>query len=113
VVGKDADSNTLWVDQGDSPLLYSTRLDASQLNWIAGNPPADDFACTAKTRYRQADQRCHVESIDDNRWHIAFEARQRAVTPGQSVVFYDGERCLGGGVIEATDAAWGGLERAA
>ncbi len=113
VVGKDPSSQTLIVDQGDSPLLYSIRLEASQLSWVAGDAPADRFGCTAKTRYRQPDQSCTVERRDDDRWHVLFEQPQRAVTPGQSVVFYDGEACLGGGIIEATDAAYGGLEKAA
>jgi tRNA-specific 2-thiouridylase len=113
VVGKDVASRTLWVDQGDSGLLYSTRLHATDATWIAGGAPADRFKCTAKTRYRQPDQACEVTRLDEHRCQVRFAQAQRAVTPGQSVVFYDGERCLGGAVIEATDAAFGGLERQA
>jgi tRNA-specific 2-thiouridylase len=113
VVGKDPQQQVLWVDQGDSPALYSTTLEAAQASWVAGAAPAAAFACTAKTRYRQADQGCRVEQVGADRWRVRFEQPQRAVTPGQSVVFYQDEVCLGGAVIEATDAAWGGLELAA
>ncbi len=100
VVDKDVPNNRLIVAQGhDHPLLYSTALEASQLNWIAGRPPASEFHCTAKTRYRQADQPCRVV-LEDEGCTVHFDQPQWAVTPGQSVVFYDGEVCLGGGVIE-------------
>ncbi len=113
VVGKDRERNIVWVDQGDSALLYSTVLTASQMTWVSGIGPGDGLRCTAKTRYRQADQACRLQLIDHDRWQVLFEQPQRAVTPGQSVVFYQGDICLGGGVIEATNAAFGGLENAA
>lgn len=113
VVGKEPASNTVWVDQGDSPLLYSTVLEAGQLSWVAGQAPGATFACTAKTRYRQPDQTCTVVALADGRCRVHFDQPQRAVTPGQSVVFYFGDACLGGGVIEASNAAWGGLKDAA
>ena len=113
VVGKDVDANLLYVAQGgENEWLQSQRLIASQLSWIAGSPPADEFLCTAKTRYRQTDQHCTVR-ISGKDCKVEFAAKQRAVTPGQSVVFYAGEECLGGGVIDATDAAFGGLRDSA
>ena len=113
VVGKDPGNNTVWVDQGDSPLLYSTVLEAGQLGWVAGQAPGGSFSCTANTRYRQPDQDCTVELLANGRCRVHFAQRQRAVTPGQSVVFYLGDACLGGGVIEASNAAYGGLKDAA
>ena len=105
VVGKDVASNTLTIDQGvDSPYLMSMRLLSEPAHWIADAPPVHAFACTAQTRYRQPDEACHVEVRDDGRLLITFEAPQRAVTPGQSVVLYLGDECLGGAVIAATDA---------
>jgi tRNA-specific 2-thiouridylase len=104
VVGKDVASNVLLVDQGhDSPYLLSTRLRGSAATWIDGVPPAMEFSCTAKTRYRQRDEACEVRVRGDT-VEIAFGTPQRAVTPGQSVVFYREEECLGGAVIDATDA---------
>ena len=109
VVGKDVPANVLYLAQGvDNRWLFSTRLVAGSLSWVAGAAPAGEFRCTAKTRYRQADQDCAVR-ISGERCEVVFDAAQRAVTPGQSVVFYRGEECLGGGVIDATDAPFGGL----
>ena len=105
VVGKDVADNVLYVDQGhDSPWLQSTRLTSEVAHWVAGAPPADRFQCTAQTRYRQADQPCEVRVGDNGTLEVRFDRPQRAVTPGQSVVFYDGDECLGGAVIAATDA---------
>lgn len=110
VVGKDVANNILYVDQGqESHWLASTRLIADQLSWVAGEAPAREFSCTAKTRYRQPDQDCHVR-VDGDGCEVVFSMPQRAVTPGQSVVFYAGDECLGGGIINATDAPFGGLE---
>jgi tRNA-specific 2-thiouridylase len=104
VVGKDVAANVVYVDQGhDSSWLQSHSLDASGAHWIAGPPPAASFDCTAMTRYRQPTQACHVE-IDGDRCRVRFDATQRAVAPGQSVVFYRDDECLGGAVIDATDA---------
>ncbi|TYT23791.1 tRNA 2-thiouridine(34) synthase MnmA [Luteimonas viscosa] len=106
VVGKDVERNVLVVDQGsDSPHLMSTRLWSEPAHWIGGTPPARRFECTAQTRYRQPEEPCQV-SIDEStgRLAIVFRNPQRAVTPGQSVVLYDGEACLGGAVIAETDA---------
>ena len=105
VVAKDVARNILYVDQGhDSPWLQSTQLQSETAHWIAGAPPAARFACTAQTRYRQPDEACEVEVRDDGSLAMRFLRPQRAVTPGQSVVLYDGEVCLGGAVITATDA---------
>ncbi len=103
VVGKDLEENVLYVAQGyHHPALYTHGLWASELNWIAGNPPASQFICTAKFRYRQPDQQVTVEILEGNRCRVLFAEAQRAITPGQSVVFYDGEVCLGGGQIDET-----------
>jgi tRNA-specific 2-thiouridylase len=101
VARKDLDENILYVVQGaEHPALYSHGLDAAQMNWIAGNPPGDKFACTAKFRYRQPDQGVEVSITGDNTCRVTFDTPQRAVTPGQFAVFYRGDECLGGGVIE-------------
>jgi tRNA-uridine 2-sulfurtransferase len=105
VVGKEIDTNVLVVDQGhDNPLLFSSELIADEVSWTAGAPPAARFECSAKTRYRQPDQACSVELLDDGRLRVRFASRQRAVTPGQSVVLYRDDECLGGAVIARTDA---------
>lgn len=100
VVGKDVAHNVLYVEQGEHhPALYSAALITGQLHWIGGEAPSSASHLHAKTRYRQPDQDCTVNRDGDN-MHIAFTTPQRAVTPGQSVVLYDGEECLGGGIIE-------------
>ena len=106
VAAKDVSSNTLVAVQGnDHPLLFSQTLTADQLHWIDGQPAQNSFSCSAKIRYRQVDQACRVELGGDNSCHVIFDQAQRAVTPGQSVVFYSDETCLGGGVITANDTA--------
>ncbi|MBI2381094.1 MAG: tRNA 2-thiouridine(34) synthase MnmA [Gammaproteobacteria bacterium] len=101
VLAKDVTRNVLIVGQGhDHPLLLSDSLEAGQLHWVSANPPREPFRCTAKIRYRSADSPCRVEPIGEDRVRVVFDEPQRAVTPGQSVVFYQDELCLGGGIIE-------------
>ena len=112
VVGKDVTANVLFVAQGgENHWLQSRRLRAETPSWVSGTAPARHFRCTARTRYRQDDQSCTVDSVDDG-IEVHFDEPQRAVTPGQSVVLYAGAVCLGGAVIAATDAAFGGLSPA-
>ena len=99
VIGKDLKRNLLIVQQGDHEELYSTSLNAHTINWIDTLPERHSFSCTAKFRYRQPDQAVTV-TLDGNGAHVTFDKPQRAVTPGQWVVFYQGERCLGGGPID-------------
>src|SRR5262249_2738159 len=99
VSGKDLEKNELIVVQGhDHPLLLSSRLRAGDLAWVSG-APRNDRAYSAKTRYRQADADCRVRG-DGSGIEVEFTAPQWAVTPGQSVVVYEGDACLGGGVIQ-------------
>lgn len=102
VVGKDLKRNLLIVQQGEHDELFSLSLDAERINWIAGAPPKGEFACTAKFRYRQPDQGVRV-SVNGAGIHAAFDKPQRAVTPGQWVVLYDGDVCLGGGPIDVVE----------
>jgi tRNA-uridine 2-sulfurtransferase len=101
VARKDMEKNTLWVVQGhDHAWLQSLALDADDASWVAGMPPAlGTYA--AKTRYRQADALCELTGAAGEAFHLEFSQAQWAVTPGQSAVLYDGEVCLGGGVISA------------
>jgi len=99
VIGKDLKRNLLIVQQGEHDELFSLSLDAEKINWITGNPPANEFACTAKFRYRQPDQAVRVV-VDGTGTHVIFDQPQRAVTPGQWVVFYQDDVCLGGGPID-------------
>ena len=102
VAAKDLDRNVLIAVQGsDHPLLYTDTLTCGEVHWINGPPEAANFRCNAKTRYRQPDQACQVE-FSLKGCTVSFDQPQRAVTPGQSVVFYHGDQCLGGGVIETT-----------
>jgi tRNA-uridine 2-sulfurtransferase len=104
VVAKDTDKNTLTIAQGhDNPLLFSKGLSATNLHWISDVAPTTPKSCLAKTRYRQADQLCSIESLGKNTAIVMFQEAQRAVTPGQYVVFYDDMGCcLGSGVIDST-----------
>ena len=100
VAAKDMATNTLVVVQGhEHPLLKRSTLAAGQLNWISGAAPDPAKPYTAKTRYRQTDAPCRITRLEADTLELAFESPQWAVTPGQSVVLYDGEVCLGGGII--------------
>ncbi len=106
VVGKDVVNNVLFVDQGiDSPYLASSTLATGPAHWIAGAAPASTFECVAQTRYRQHEEHCSVKVTDHGTLQVRFQRPQRAVTPGQSLVLYVGDACLGGAVIATTDAA--------
>jgi tRNA-specific 2-thiouridylase len=103
VVGKNTEKRIVYVEQGsDHPALYSHALIATQLSWVAGSPPALPFHCHSKIRYRQEDRPCIIQKIEGDQAWINFPEPQRAVTPGQSIVFYEGAICLGGGVIIKT-----------
>lgn len=100
VAQKDLARNILYVVQGhDHPALLCERLTASRLSWISGKPPHTHWVYAAKTRYRMPDAPCEIEFLDEERCEVAFAAPQWAVTPGQSVVIYESNVCLGGGVI--------------
>ncbi|GGY66758.1 tRNA-specific 2-thiouridylase MnmA [Cellvibrio zantedeschiae] len=125
VAQKDLNRNVLVVVQGTNhPLLFTNHLVAQQAHWINGVPitnssspkgsfpdralksdkePLSSFSCTAKNRYRQEDQACTVTILADGKLDVLFNEPQRAITPGQSVVFYQDDVCLGGAVIESTD----------
>ena len=101
VAGKEVESNILRVVQGvDHPALFKQGLRASQLHWIAADAPATPLLCRARIRHQQALQACTVMQEDPQTCTVRFESPQRAITPGQSVVFYADDECLGGGVIE-------------
>lgn len=102
VLHKDMENNVLYVGQDHKhPWMLSTRLEAAQLAWVSGIAPEAGSSLTAKVRYRQQDQSVQIDHIDKDRMQLTFQQAQRAVTPGQSVVLYDGETCLGGGIIES------------
>ncbi|WP_144476102.1 tRNA 2-thiouridine(34) synthase MnmA [Cytobacillus oceanisediminis] len=101
VVGKDLERNVLLVEQGfHNDLLYSDSITAVNISFVSDKPKPKTFECTAKFRYRQPDNAVTVELQDDGTAKVIFKEPIRAVTPGQAVVFYDGEECLGGGTID-------------
>ena len=100
VARKDVKQNVLYVVQGhDHPALQKQIVVAQDPSWISAIPPALPLICTAKTRYRQDDQACTLVASSSNQIRLHFNAPQRAIAPGQSVVLYQGSQCLGGGVI--------------
>ena len=115
VADKDLDSNVLIVVQGEHSLLFSDSLEASDASWI-GEPPHEiacgqAFRCMARIRYRQTDQACAIVPATNERLMVNFDKSQRAVAPGQFAVFYDGDRCLGGAVIDRAVAAEDSLRK--
>lgn len=98
VIEKDMDNNTVFVERGEHPALFSSRLIANEITWIQ-EVPSFPLKCSAKVRYRQINQTCTVHAPILGNLQVDFDEPQRAVTPGQSIVFYDGEICLGGGII--------------
>ncbi|MFW0003992.1 MAG: tRNA 2-thiouridine(34) synthase MnmA [Coxiella endosymbiont of Dermacentor nuttalli] len=101
VIDKNIKCNVLIVSQDHNhPLLYTKELICSNLHWVQGTPPSLPLICNAKTRYRQKDQSCIVSLLETDQCRVEFEKPQWAVTSGQSVVFYLGNQCLGGGIIE-------------
>ncbi|WP_338157184.1 aminomethyltransferase beta-barrel domain-containing protein, partial [Atopococcus tabaci] len=103
VVGKDMKKNVLYVGQGyHHEKLYSTHLNASEISFTTNEDRPDTFRCTAKFRYRQTDVGVTVRMNEDHTEAVVeFDEPARAITPGQAIVFYDGEECLGGGTIDA------------
>ena len=109
VVDKDLENNQLIAAQGHNhELLLKHQLKASQLHWVSGKAPSETFSCKAKIRYRQEEQQCKVmidtgdnaDKADNDKCTVCFVEKQRAMTPGQSIVFYDENICLGGGIID-------------
>ena len=104
VAGKIVDENVLIVVQGEHPMLYNTSMVVSNANWIGKTPTklsrTGTLSCSVKIRYRQHDQACLIRQIGSELLEVLFEKEQRAIAPGQFAVFYDGDRCLGGAIIE-------------
>lgn len=105
VVDKNIAQNKLVVANcADHPALFKNKLYCEQISWI-NEAPHLPLNCRAKIRYRQTDQGCHVQMTNNNKLEVVFDEAQRAVTPGQSIVFYQGDRCLGGAIITIPRAA--------
>lgn len=101
VIGKDIERNVLYVGQGfNHEKLYSDSIIADNISWVSKELTLNTFECTAKFRYRQKDNKVTVELLEDSKVKVTFHEPIRAVTPGQAVVFYQGEECLGGGTID-------------
>ncbi|HRD55602.1 MAG TPA: tRNA 2-thiouridine(34) synthase MnmA [Parachlamydiaceae bacterium] len=102
VVGKDVEKNVVYIEQGSMhPALYVDSLIASNLSFVSDFDKALPFSCRSKIRYRQEDQPCRIEKIENSKCLVTFEIPQRAATLRQSIVFYEGDTCLGGGIIES------------
>lgn len=102
VLDKDIERNVLVVGQNNQhPLLFADRLTCNKCDWSDGTGPTSPINCTAKIRYRQQDQACELTPVGDGSYYVVFDEPQRAITPGQSVVFYQDDACIGGGIITA------------
>ncbi|MDR7077977.1 tRNA-specific 2-thiouridylase [Neobacillus niacini] len=100
-IGKDLKRNILYVGQGfHNEKLYSDSIIGDDVSWVSNREKPAEFTCTAKFRYRQEDSKVTVQILDDNKVKVIFDEPIRAVTPGQAVVFYNGDECLGGGTID-------------
>ncbi len=108
VVGKDIERNIVYVDQGARhPALYCDELEASAISWVAGAPPMGfPYRCLSKIRYRQPDQACEIVRMEGGKLSVRFAVPQRAVTPRQSIVFYDGNTWLGGAIIDTAGPSY-------
>lgn len=101
VIGKDLKRNVLIVGQSfHNEKLYSTSIMASDISWVSNNEKSSSFECTAKFRYRQPDNKVTVQLLEGHKVKVTFHEPIRAVTPGQAVVFYHEDECLGGGTID-------------
>ena len=101
VVNKDTKNNIVFVERGENhPALFASELKASHFSWVQDAPQHFPYRCKAKIRYRQMDQDCIIQKIDNDLAIVRFDIPQRAITPGQAIVFYDQDVCLGGAVIQ-------------
>lgn len=101
VVGKHVKDNVLLVAQGEHPLLFAQGLLCSKADWLTGKRPEFPLQCTAKTRYRQDDIPALVTETETGEYCVMFSSRERAITPGQSIVFYQKNQCIGGAIIDS------------
>ncbi|MDD6931285.1 MAG: tRNA 2-thiouridine(34) synthase MnmA [Eubacteriales bacterium] len=99
VIEKDVKHNRLIVSQGEDDRLYTPRAEASEATWISGEAPGAEIECMVRLRHRQPLQKCRIQ-ISGEKVHMEFDRPQRAVTPGQSAVFYQGDVCLGGAIVD-------------
>ncbi|HAB98676.1 MAG TPA: tRNA 2-thiouridine(34) synthase MnmA, partial [Parachlamydiales bacterium] len=106
VVGKDRENNVVFVERGDHPALYADALTARDPCWVRKDPEEFPYKCSAKIRYRQTDQACTIESKEGDLLQVRFDQPQRAAAPGQSIVFYEGDECLGGAVIQSVGPSY-------
>ncbi|MFK7825841.1 MAG: tRNA 2-thiouridine(34) synthase MnmA [Oligoflexales bacterium] len=107
VVAKDNSANIVYVERGDEhPALFCDELIANEVSWINEQARSFPLPCTAKVRYRQMDQACEIEPMANGRMKVRFQEAQRAIAPRQSIAFYHGDRCLGGGMIETAGPSY-------